>query len=63
MVNGLILHFLKNIQTCNVNNQQKHKHMNYTEGLELAIEFGMEELYTELVENGATPMQALMEWN
>jgi hypothetical protein len=37
--------------------------MSYTEGLELAIEFGMEELYTELVENGATPMQALMEWN
>lgn len=37
--------------------------MNYTEGLELAIEFGMEELYNEAVENGATPMQALMEWN
>jgi hypothetical protein len=40
-----------------------YKTMSYTEGLELAIEFGMEELYTELVENGATPMQALMEWN
>ena len=37
--------------------------MSYTEGLELAIEFGMEELYTELVESGATPMQAIMEWN
>lgn len=37
--------------------------MNYMEGLELAIKFGMEELYNELVENGATPMQALMEWN
>ena len=37
--------------------------MSYTEGLELAIEFGMEELYNTLVEKGATPMQALMEWN
>lgn len=37
--------------------------MSYTEGLELAIEFGMKELYNTLVENGATPMQALMEWN
>lgn len=37
--------------------------MSYTEGLELAIKFGMEEIYTELVENGATPIQALMEWN
>ena len=25
--------------------------------------FGMAEIYTELVENGATPIQALMEWN
>ena len=37
--------------------------MSYTEGLELAIEFGMEKLYNEAIENGATPMQALMEWN
>jgi hypothetical protein len=37
--------------------------MSYIEGLELAIEFGMEELHTELVENGTTPMQALIEWN
>ena len=44
-------------------NQQNTKHMSYTEGLELAIKFGMEELYTELVENGATPLQAIMEWN
>ena len=36
--------------------------MSYTEGLELAIEFGMEELYNEAVENGATPLQAIMEW-
>lgn len=37
--------------------------MSYTEGLELAIKFDMEEIYTELIDNGATPMQALMEWN
>lgn len=37
--------------------------MSYTEGLELAFLFGMEELYIEAVENGATPMQAIMEWN
>lgn len=37
--------------------------MSYTEGLELAIEFGMEELYIELVEQGSTPLQAIMEWN
>lgn len=37
--------------------------MSYTEGLELAINFGMEELYNTLVEEGATPMQAIMEWN
>ena len=37
--------------------------MSYTEGLELAIEFGMEELYNTLIEDGATPLQAIMEWN
>lgn len=37
--------------------------MSYTEGLQLAIEFGMEELYNDLIEEGATPLQALMEWN
>lgn len=37
--------------------------MSYTEGLELAINFGMEELYNTLIEEGATPMQAIMEWN
>ena len=37
--------------------------MSYTEGLELAIKFGMEELYNDLIENGATPFQAIMEWN
>ena len=37
--------------------------MSYTEGLELAIEFGMKDLYNELVEAGATPFQAIMEWN
>lgn len=36
--------------------------MSYTEGLELAIEFGMEELYNQLVEAGCSPLQALMEW-
>lgn len=47
------------------NNQQpkNRKTMSYAEGLELAIKFGMEELYNELVENGATPLQAIMEWN
>lgn len=30
--------------------------MSYTEGLELAIKFGMEKLYNEAVENGATPL-------
>jgi hypothetical protein len=37
--------------------------MSYTEGLELAIEFGMEELYNNLIEEDATPLQAIMEWN
>lgn len=37
--------------------------MSYTEGLELAINFGMEELYNNLIEEGATPLQAIMEWN
>lgn len=37
--------------------------MSYTEGLELAIKFGMEELYDNLIEEGATPLQAIMEWN
>lgn len=37
--------------------------MSYTEGLELSINFGMEELYNTLIEEGATPMQAIMEWN
>ena len=37
--------------------------MSYTKGLELAIEFGMEELYDSLIEAGATPLQAIMEWN
>lgn len=37
--------------------------MSYTEGLELAINFGMEELYNTLIEEGATPIQAIMEWN
>lgn len=37
--------------------------MSYTEGLELAINFGMEELYNTLIEEGATPFQAIMEWN
>ena len=37
--------------------------MSYTEGLELAINFGMKELYNTLIEEGATPMQAIMEWN
>lgn len=35
--------------------------MIYTEGLELAIKFGMEELYNTLIEEGATPIQAIME--
>lgn len=37
--------------------------MSYTEGLELAIEFGMENIYNDAIEAGATPMQAIMEWN
>lgn len=37
--------------------------MSYAEGLELAIKFGMEELYDNLIEEGATPLQAIMEWN
>lgn len=37
--------------------------MSYMEGLELAIKFGMEELYNNLIEEGATPLQAIMEWN
>ena len=37
--------------------------MSYTEGLELAIKFGMEELYNTLIKDGATPLQAIMEWN
>ena len=37
--------------------------MSYTEELELAINFGMEELYNTLIEEGATPIQAIMEWN
>lgn len=37
--------------------------MSYTEGLELAIKFGMEKLYNNLIEEGATPIQAIMEWN
>ncbi len=37
--------------------------MSCTEGIELAIKFDMEELYNELIENGATPLQAIMEWN
>ena len=37
--------------------------MSYTEGLELAIEFGMEDIYNDAIEAGATPLQAIMEWN
>lgn len=37
--------------------------MSYTEGLELAIQFGMKELYNSLINKGATPLQAIMEWN
>ena len=37
--------------------------MSYTEGLELAIEFGMEEIYDSLIEAGCTPLQAIMEWD
>jgi hypothetical protein len=45
------------------NNNKTHMTMSYTEGLELAINFGMEELYNNLIEEGDTPLQAIMEWN